>query len=177
MKLQLLCAAALVAGVATAATAHGPTRQKLEKTVEINAAPDKVWAVVGNFQDMSWHPAIEKTEGSGGNEKGAKRTLTLKGGGGVIEEELASYDAEKMILGYRITNVDVKTLPVTNYSSKIKVTGEGGKSTVTWDGAFYRGYMNNDPPAELSDEAAKKAVTGVYESGLEALKKKLEGGS
>ena len=176
MKLQLLCAAALVVGVAGVATAHGPTRQKLEKTVEINAAPDKVWAVVGNFQDMSWHPAIEKTEGSGGNEKGAKRKLTLKGGG-VIEEELASYDAEKMILGYRITNVDVKTLPVSNYSSKIKVTGEGGKSTVTWDGAFYRGYMNNDPPPELSDDAAKAAVSGVYEAGLEALKKKIEGGS
>lgn len=176
MKLQLLCAAALVVGVAGMAAAHGPTRQKLEKTVEINAAPDKVWAVVGNFQDMSWHPAIEKTEGSGGNEKGAKRKLTLKGGGGTIEEELASYDAEKMILGYRITNVDVKTLPVSNYSSKIKVTGEGGKTTVTWDGAFYRGYMNNDPPPELNDDAAKAAVSGVYESGLEALKKKIEGG-
>ena len=37
--------------------------------------------------------------------------------------------------------------------------------------------MNNDPPPELSDEAAMKAVTGVYRGGLDALKKKLESGS
>lgn len=176
MKLQLLAAAALVVGVAGVAVAHGPTRQKTEQKVEINAAPDKVWAIIGNFQDMSWHPAVEKTEGSGGNEKGAKRKLTLKGGG-VIEEELASYDAGKMMYGYRITNVDVKVVPVSNYSSKISVKGDGGKSTVTWDGAFYRGFPNNDPPPELSDEAAKKAVDGIYSAGLEALKKKAEGGS
>ncbi len=51
------------------------------------------------------------------------------------------------------------------------------KSIVEWKGAFYRGYPNNDPPPELSDEAAVKAVTGVYKAGLEALKKKLEGGT
>ena len=176
MKLQLLAAAALVVGVAGVADAHGPTRQKTEQKVEINAAPDKVWAVIGNFQDMSWHPAIEETEGTGGNDKGAKRKLTLKGGG-VIEEEINVYDASKMMYSYRISNVDVKVLPVSNYSSKITVKDVGGKSEVVWDGAFYRGYPNNDPPPELSDEAAKKAVDGVYTAGLEALKKKIEGGS
>ncbi len=176
MKLQLLAAAALVVGAVGAADAHGPTRQKTEQTIEINAAPDKVWAVIGNFQDMSWHPAIEKTEGSGGNDKGAKRKLTLQGGG-VIEEELNTFDASKMMYSYRITNVDVKVLPISNYSSKITVKDAGGKSQVVWDGAFYRGFPNNDPPPELSDEAAKKAVDGVYKAGLEALKKKIEGGS
>lgn len=61
------------------ADAHGPSRQKVTKTIEINAPVDKVWKIVGNFQDLNWHPAVEKTEGTGGNEKGAKRTLTLKG--------------------------------------------------------------------------------------------------
>jgi hypothetical protein len=36
--------------------------------------------------------------------------------------------------------------------------------------------MNNDPPPELSDEAAVKAVTGVYRGGLDALKETLEAG-
>ena len=36
--------------------------------MEINAPADKVWAVIGNFQDMSWLPPVEKTEGTGGNE-------------------------------------------------------------------------------------------------------------
>ena len=73
-------------------------------------------------------------------------------------------------------NPDVKVLPVKNYSSILSVKGEGDKSTVEWRGAFYRGFMNNDPPPELNDEAAKKAVTGVYRTGLDALKQKLEAG-
>ncbi len=156
------------------AGAHGPTRQKVVEKIEINAPAAKVWGVIGNFQDMSWHPAIEKTEGTGGNEPNATRKLTLKGGG-VIEEKLGKYSADGKSLAYEITNVDVKVLPVTNYSSTLSVSEEGGKSTVEWKGAFYRGYVNNDPPPELSDEAAVKAVTGVYKAGLEALKAKVGG--
>lgn len=175
VRLALWVAFAVTA-VAFAAQAHGPTRQKVTEKIEINAPAEKVWALVGNFQDMSWHPAVEKTEGTGGNEIGAKRTLTLKGGG-TIEEALNKYNAEGKSFAYEITAVDVKVLPVTNYSSSITVSGEGGKSVVEWRGAFYRGFMNNDPPPELSDEAAIKAVTGVYRGGLEALKAKAEGGS
>ncbi|MBY0298354.1 MAG: SRPBCC family protein [Methylobacterium sp.] len=166
--------AALVALAPLAAEAHGPSRKKVEEKVVINAAPEKVWAVVGNFQDMSWLPPVEKTEGKGGNEVKATRTLTLKGGA-TVDEELYKYSAEQRSLSYRISKVDVKTLPVNNYSSTIKVEpAEGGKSTVTWDGAFYRGYMNNDPPPELNDEAAVKAVSGLYKAGLESLKAKIE---
>ena len=174
---QLLLAAAALAFIVPAADAHGPTRKKTTETVEISAPPEKVWAVIGNFQDMSWHPAIEKTEGKGGNGPEATRTLTLKGGG-TIQEELAKFEPEQKSYSYRITTVDVKVLPVTNYSSTITVTpAEGGKSTVEWRGAFYRGYPNNDPPPELSDEAAVKAVSGVYRAGLDALKTKVESGS
>ena len=166
--------AALVALAPLAAEAHGPSRKKVEEKVVINAAPEKVWAVVGNFQDMSWLPPVEKTEGKGGNEVKATRTLTLKGGA-TVDEELYKYSAEQRSLSYRVNKVDVKTLPVNNYSSTIKVEpAEGGKSTVTWDGAFYRGYMNNDPPPELNDEAAVKAVSGLYKAGLESLKAKIE---
>jgi hypothetical protein len=175
----MLRAAALalvaLALVPSLALAHGPTRQKVTETLEINAPADKVWATIGNFQDMSWHPAVAKVEGSGGNDANATRTLTLTSGG-TIEEKLQSNDPAKMIYKYEITKVDPKVLPVNNYSSNLSVKGDGGKSTVEWKGAFYRGYMNNDPPPELSDEAAKKAVTGVYRAGLDALKKKLEAG-
>ena len=36
--------------------------------------------------------------------------------------------------------------------------------------------MNNDPPPELNDEAAKKAVGDLYKSTLAAVKAKIEGG-
>ena len=161
--------------VPVAALAHGPSRQKVTETVEINASPEEVWKVIGNFQDMSWHPAIAKTEGNGGNEPKATRKLTLTSGG-TIDEELVKYEPEKKTYKYEMHNPDVKVLPVKNYSSILSVKGEGDKSTVEWRGAFYRGFMNNDPPPELNDEAAKKAVTGVYRSGLDALKTKLEAG-
>ena len=45
------------------AAAHGPTRQKVRESIEINAPPAKVWAVIGTFQDMSWLPPVSKTEG------------------------------------------------------------------------------------------------------------------
>jgi hypothetical protein len=156
------------------ANAHGPTRQKVTESVEINAPADKVWATIGNFMDMSWHPAVEKTEGKGENTAGATRTLTL-GGGGQIFEELIKYNAEGRMLKYAITKVDVKVVPVNNYSSFLSVEDLGdGKSKVTWKGAFYRGYMNNDPPEDLNDAAAIKAVKGIYRAGLDALKKNLE---
>lgn len=159
------------------AHAHGPTRQKLTKKIEINAPAAKVWEIIKNFDDMSWHPAVKKTTGEGGNEIDATRVLDL-GDGATIDEKLYAYDADQMRYSYRITKVDVKVLPVNNYSSTIMVTDGGdGKSTLTWKGAFYRGFMNNDPPEDLNEAAAIKAVTGVYEAGLANVKKLAEGGS
>jgi len=158
----------------SAAHAHGPTRQKAMETVEIDLPADKVWAAIGDFQNLNWHPVIDKTEGEGGNEPGAKRKLTLTGGANIFEE-LLKYDADSRLMKYIITEVDVKVLPVNNYSSILRVEDLGGdKSRVIWKGAFYRGYMNNDPPEDLNDAAAVKAVKGVYRGGLDELKKKLE---
>lgn len=154
--------------------AHGPTRQKVVVEQHIAAPPDKVWEVVRDFQDMSWHPAIAKTEGEGGSTPGAKRVLTL-GNGGQIFEQLEKHDDATHSMFYRIDQVDVKVLPVTNYASWLSVASSAdGGSTVTWKAAFYRGYPNNDPPPELSDEAAVKAVTGVYKAGLDNLKTRVE---
>ena len=73
----LLAVALVSAGAVAPVSAHGPSRQKVVEKVEIGTTADKVWATIGNFQDMSWHPAVEKTEGTGGNDVGATRKLTL----------------------------------------------------------------------------------------------------
>lgn len=163
--------AGLVALLPTVAMAHGPTRQKVTVTAEVAAPPAEVWAVIGNFQDMGWHPAVHSTTGEGGNAIDATRVLTLgEAGGPTISEVLYKYDADKMTYSYRITDVKVEVLPVTNYSAHLTVTPrDGGGSIVEWRGAFYRGYPNNDPPPELNDEAAVEAVTRVYRAGLDAL--------
>lgn len=167
---SFLVAAALVA-LPGMALAHGPSRQKIALTTEVAAAPEEVWATIGNFQDMSWHPAVHSTTGEGDNNIDATRLLVLgQEGGPTIAEMLYKYDAAKMTYSYRITDVAVEVLPVTNYSSHLTVTPrDGGGSKIEWKGAFYRGYPNNDPPPELNDEAAIAAVTGVYQAGLDAL--------
>ncbi len=166
-----LTVGALAALVPSALLAHGPTRQKVTVTAEVAAEPADVWAAIGNFQDMSWHPAVHSTTGENGNDIDATRVLTLgEEGGPTISEVLYKYNAEKMTYSYRITDVKVEVLPVTNYSSHLTVKPrDGGGSVVEWRGAFYRGYPNNDPPPELNDEAAVAAVTGVYQAGLDAL--------
>lgn len=181
-----LATTAGLAACTTAALAHGPTRQKAKETVTINASPDKVWKVIGNFQDLSWLPGVKSTTGTGGNSIDAKnddnevahRTITLDNGG-VINEGLYKYDASEHAYSYRIDKVDPKVLPVNDYSSTISVEpADGGKgSTVTWKGAFYRGYMNNDPPPDMDDAASKAAVEKIYKAGLENVKKKVEAGS
>jgi mxaD protein len=47
-------------------------------------------------------------------------------------------------------------------------------SLVTFKSRFYRGDTGNTPPANLSDEAAVKAVTEFFKNGLEGLKSKVE---
>lgn len=171
MRSMLGLATALLALWPAVATAHGPTRQKITVTQDLGAPPEEVWAKIGDFQDLTWHPVVHSQTGEGGNEIDATRVLTLgEEGGPTISEVLYKYDAEKMTYSYRITEVAVEVLPVTNYSSHLTVMArEDGGSTVEWRGAFYRGYPNNDPPPELNDEAAIAAVTGVYTAGMEAL--------
>ncbi len=170
-KRRFLWAAMAALIIPGLALAHGPTRQKITVTTEVAAAPEEVWARVGDFQDMSWHPAVHSSAGENGNEIDATRVLTLAAADGPkISEVLYKYSAKKMSYSYRITNVLVEVLPVTNYSSHLTVKPrDGGGSVIEWRGAFYRGYPNNDPPPELNDEAAIAAVTGVYQAGLDAL--------
>jgi carbon monoxide dehydrogenase subunit G len=155
--------------------AHGSSRQKVTESVEINAPPAKVWEFIQNFQNMRWLPGVESTQGDGGNVPDvAHRTITLEGGA-KIEESLYKYDKDEMTYSYRIDAVDVKVLPVTNYSSTIIVLPDGdGKSKVEWRGAFYRGDPNENPPPALNDDAAISAVQALYRKGLDYLKQNVE---
>lgn len=172
--IALAAAAMLVGGVAQA---HGPVRLKVELSETLNATPDEVWSGIGKFEDMGWHPAVERTEltsADGTTPDVSARVLHLKAdtGAPTISEQLTKLQPEKRCYAYMITQVDVAVLPVTNYASTLCVKDEGGKANVVWKGGFYRGYPNNDPPAAQNDEAATTAVTGIYRAGLDALVEK-----
>ena len=92
-----------------------------------------------------------------------------------LVEELTLYDAPAMTYKYKLLKTDNAVLPVSTYASFLSVADNGGgTSKVTWRGGFYRAFPNNNPPPDLSDEAAVKAVTTVYEQGLANLKKLAE---
>lgn len=170
-KLLALIAFALVP---LTAAAHGPSPQKVEKTVTIKAEPAKVWAIIKDFGGINkWHPGVasSKVEKKGGD---TYRYLKLKDGNTIVEK-LRSIDDADMQLKYEI---DETSLPFTDYYSIMKVKpGPGaGESTVTWMGRFYRLYKLNPPiPKGQDDETAVAAVTGIYDSGLANLKKIAEG--
>lgn len=164
-------------GVATAALAHGPTPQKIEATVTIAAAPDKVWAVAGPFAGIAgWNPLVASGTSKGdGTKNGDTRTLTLKNGG-VLHESLDEYDGAQRSYSYRLDDPDLKALPVSSYSATLTVTPEGTGSKVAWFGRFYRGDTGNEPPEELSDAAGRAAMKTYFETGLAGLKARVEGG-
>ena len=153
--------------------AHGPSPQKVEKSIKINASPDKVWAIIKDFGSFQkWQPLVtdSKLEKKG---EDTLRTLTLKSGGKVVER-LKGIDEEAMKLKYEILEGAV---PVADYNSFI-VVAKGpspNESSVTWVGRFYRVYKLNPPiPAGQDDETALKAVNEMYDVALPALKKLAE---
>jgi hypothetical protein len=116
---------------------------------------DAMWAKVGDFCGIGkWHPAIEKCDLSA---DGKTRTLSLKGGGTIVEAETKLDNAGKSYT-YSIVS---GPLPVTNYSSTITVSADGAGSVVTWTGKY---DAKGAPDAD-----AAKAIQGVYDSGLKAL--------
>lgn len=177
MKTITLAVAAMAALVAATAQAHGPTRRKISESIEINAPADKVWAVVGDVKNAEWIQNVAKTDVTGDVPAKFKRTLTLKDGG-TIQETSNKYKPEDKMFSYYIDKVDVKDLPANDYSATITVEPAGdAKSKVEWKAAFYRGYMNNDPPPELNDQASEKGVGDWIKASLAKLKAKVEKGS
>lgn len=165
LVLAALCAS-------TAVQAHGPSRQKVVESIVIQAPVDVVWNRVKSFDAFDWHPAVQSVSATNGSTVGSVRTIQLKGGGTIVEA-LESYSAADHKFGYRMT--DPGPVPVNNYTSTIALIPEGNATKVEWRGAFYRKFMGNDPPADQNDDAAVKAITGIYQGGLQGLKQAVEG--
>ena len=152
MKRVLLAAAAFGVGVVGPAWALEVT-----KSVDVAASPETVWKTIGGFCGIGdWHPVIEKCALS---KKGGKdvRTLSLKGGGTIVEEEESRSD-KKMDYTYTILE---GPLPVTDYHSTLMVAKAGGGSKVTWKGTF--------KAKGAPDAKAEEAIAGVYDAGLKGI--------
>ncbi|SFT28882.1 SRPBCC family protein [Methylobacterium sp. yr668] len=170
-----LVPALAVVGLAGAALAHGPTPQKIDQSITIQAPPEAVWKVVGDFGGIGrWHPDVAKAEASGGNVEGTTRRVTLKAGGTLVEG-LDEWLADGRTYSYRMSDPDLKALPVSSYSATLTVTPDGTGSKVSWIGRFYRGDTGNEPPETLSDEAGRAVMNRYFADGLKGLKAAVEG--
>ena len=170
MKTMQMIAFAALATMSAAAFAAAQVLH-VSKEVTIDAPADQVWAKIKDFDGLAtWHPALESDKIVAGknNEVGAERLLTLKGGG-TIKEKLLAFDAKNHSFKYSILE---GVLPVSDYTSTVTVKSMGkDKSTVTWAGSFKRKDTGDKPAADADDATATKTIGGVYEAGLDNLKK------
>ncbi len=153
------------------AFAHGPTPQKVEQEIAIDAPPAKVWALVKDFGNwQTWHPAIASTSKLETKDDGVYRTITLKSGG-TVYEKLRTADDTEMKLKYEAE--EGGAIPAADYVGTITVKpgATAGQSSVLWFGRYYRVYKLNPPiPEGQDDESANKAVGDFVTAGLANLK-------
>ena len=148
-------ATAIVAGAVLLLS--GLTAWALESSAKTASklSADALWSKIGDFCGISnWHPAVEKCELSA---DGKTRTLSLKGGGTIVEA-LVKMDAAGHSYTYSIVS---SPLPVANYTSTIGVAADGAGSVMTWVGKY--------DAKGASDAEAKKVIDGIYNSGLKSL--------
>lgn len=176
MKHDILLPAILaLAFMAAPAMAHGPTPQKVDETVIIDAAPEQVWAAMGDFGSIAlWNPAVSSATVSDGNERGSLRTLTLPSG--TVTEGLDAHRPDSLRYRYRLHG-ETEALPVSSYTAEMKLEPEGQGTKVTWLGRFYRADTNNEPVEGKTDQDAVQAMTSFIRTGLDGLKRQVEGGS
>ncbi len=130
---------------------------EVSKSANIPAPPEAVWKTISEFCSIGqWHPAIDKCEPSKKDSKNI-RTLTLKGGGTIVEEQTALSD-KAMSYSYEILE---SPLPVEDYHSTIKVMKSGSGSKVTWMGRF---KAKGAPNAK-----AEEVIGGIYEAGFKGI--------
>ena len=46
--------------LSTPSNGHGPSRQKVSESIEINASSDEVWKIVSDFNNFNWNKSVEK---------------------------------------------------------------------------------------------------------------------
>jgi hypothetical protein len=174
-KTAIWLALSAFAAASLAAQAHDAQRVKYVASVHIAAPPAKIWAVIGHFHDLSWDKVVATTSGQGGDSPDATRTVVLKSGAVLPNEELERYEPQNFTYATFLPHVDVKIFPVTNFSSILVVLPQpDGGSRVEWRCAFYRGYPNFGPPPELNEAAAIKAVSALTQPALDGLKARME---
>jgi len=144
------------AGIAPASAAT------ISRSADVKASAAAIWSVIGPFCAIKgWLPPVGECI-EDGKTPPTRILVTKDGKAAFVEKQTARNDAEHSY-SYAFLS---SPLPVSNYSSTIKVTAKGdGTSTVTWTGSY--------TPDQGKEKAASEALNGVYEAGLAEIKARL----
>jgi hypothetical protein len=132
--------------------------QTVVDSVDLAASPDQVWAAIGKFANLMWHPLVASVRLTG-TGVGQLRTIELIDGKVVIEHLVAVDDPQRL---YRYTNVS--GLPVMDYTGMLDLKPKGSGSSVEWRVQF---LADNQPTLIV-----KTIVSTLMKTGFEALTKR-----
>jgi hypothetical protein len=129
--------------------------QSVAGSVELAAAPDEVWSLIGQFGG-DWHPltATISVTGTGIGQLRAIRTLDSK----EIVERLDAIDDTKRFLRY----THISGIPASHYTGSLEVRPQGSDCVVDWRVQFLANHQ--------TDRAVKSMVMTLLNTGLDSLK-------
>ena len=129
--------------------------QSVTDRIDLNAAPDTVWALLGDF-DASWHPLVANVKLIGGGI-GQLRVIETIDGKEMIERLEAIDNSARF---YRYTSIS--GIPASDYTGKLEVTSNGTGSRVEWSAQYL--------PKGQGDVVVRAIVSTLFKTGLESLK-------
>jgi len=129
--------------------------QVVAESVDLDASPEKVWALIGQFNNLSWHPLVANIQLTG-TGVGQLRTIETIDGKQVIERLEVMDNAKRF---YRYTNIG--GLPVSSYTGTLEVKPKGPGSTVGWRAQF----LANNQATFL----VKLILSTLFKVGLDSL--------
>lgn len=128
---------------------------RVVREVHIDASPERVWEVVGDAGGVAdWLPAAEAS-----SLDGDTRTVELAGGSGTITERILARDDASRRLEYTIVE---SPRPLESHRSSMEVLPDGEGTRFVWT-------------TDVEPQAAAEGMTPVFDGGVEALKRHIEG--
>lgn len=159
-----LAALAILGACASNTAAASTPTASIVRSVEVNATPSEVWAVIGPFCAIKdWLPPIATCTQDGASPP--TRTLVTRDGAATFVEIQTARNDARHTYSYAFRS---SPLPVSHYNSTVAVRAAShGHSIVTWRATY-------QPDPGRADEA-NQALSGVYQSGLDAIRARFGG--
>jgi Polyketide cyclase / dehydrase and lipid transport/Domain of unknown function (DUF4331) len=133
--------------------------QVVVDSVDLPAAPDRVWALIGQFGG-TWHPLIADLQLIGTGVGQLRRIQTIDGK--ELVERLEAFDKTQRLYRYAM----VSGIPAVDYTGTLGVKPKGTGSSVEWRVQ----YLADGQP----DIVVKTIVATLLKTGLASLKSRFD---